>query len=101
MEKSSTTTTAAPLFAGEGWFDPIEAELRNRIRRFLEEMIEHEVTGALGRGHYERGAAVGYRNGTRPRRLLGSFGPVELAVPRARLSAIDGASREWRSAVVP
>jgi transposase-like protein len=101
MEKSSTTTEVAPLFAGEAWFDPIEAELRERVRQFLEEIIEQEATAALGRGRYERGAAAGYRNGTRKRRLLGSFGSVEIAVPRARLSAADGASREWQSAVLP
>jgi putative transposase len=101
VEKSNTTTEAAPLFAGKGWFDPIEADLRERVRQFLEEMIEQEATAALGRGRYERGAAAGYRNGTRKRRLLGSFGPVEIAVPRARLSAADGTSREWRSAVLP
>ena len=28
MDKSSTITEAGPLFAGEAWFDPIEAELR-------------------------------------------------------------------------
>ena len=100
MEKNSTTD-AAPLFAGEAWFDPIEAELRERIRGFLEEMIEQEATAALGRGRYRRGAAAGYRNGTRSRRLLGSFGPIEIAVPRARLLAPDGTSREWRSAVRP
>ena len=53
-------------------------------------MVEQEATAALGRGRYQRGAAAGYRNGTRTRRLLGSFGPVEIAVPRARLSAADG-----------
>ena len=30
------------LFAGDAWFDPIEAELRERVRQFLEEMIEQE-----------------------------------------------------------
>ena len=100
MEKNSTTD-AAPLFSGEAWFDPIEAELRERIRGFLEEMVEQEATAALGRSRYQRGAAAGYRNGTRSRRLLGSFGPVEIAVPRARLLAADGTSREWRSAVLP
>jgi transposase-like protein len=100
MEKNSTTD-AAPLFAGEAWFDPIEAELRERVRGFLEEMIEEEATAALGRSRYQRGSAAGYRNGTRSRRLLGSFGPVVLAVPRARLLAPDGTSREWRSAVLP
>ena len=33
-------------FLGEAWFDPIEAELRQRIRGFLEEMIEQEATAA-------------------------------------------------------
>ena len=101
MEQNSTTTAAASLFAGEAWFDPIEAELRERVRQFLENMIDEEATAALGRGRYARGAAAGYRNGTRKRRLLGSFGPVEIAVPRARLTAADGATREWRSAVLP
>jgi transposase-like protein len=64
-------------------------------------MIEQEATAALGRGRYERGAAAGCRNGTRKRRLLGSFGPVEIAVPRARLLAGDGTAHEWRSAVLP
>jgi transposase-like protein len=100
MEKNSTTD-AAPLFSGEAWFDPIEAELRERIRGFLEEMVEQEATAALGRNHYQRGAAAGYRNGTRSRRLLGSFGPVEIAVPRARLFAPNGTSQEWQSAVLP
>src|SRR3954452_268220 len=100
MDKNSTTE-AAPLFSGEAWFDPIEAELRERVRLFLEEMIEQEATAALGRGRYQRGAAAGYRNGARSRRLLGSFGPVEIAVPRARLLAPDGTSREWQSAVLP
>ncbi|HEX3220208.1 MAG TPA: transposase, partial [Candidatus Limnocylindria bacterium] len=90
-------TDAAPLFAGQAWFDPIEAELRERVRGFLEEMVEQEATAALGRSRYRRGAAAGYRNGTRARRLLGCFGPVEIAVPRARLSVADGTSREWRS----
>src|SRR5690242_5794081 len=100
MEKNSTTD-AAPLFSGGAWFDPIEAGLREWIRGFLEGMIEQEAAAALGRNRYQRVAAAGYRNGTRSRRLLGSFGPVEIAVPRARLLAPDGTSREWRSAVLP
>ena len=101
MEKSSTMPEAVPLFAGDAWFDPIEAELRERVRQFLEEMIEQEATAALGRGRYQRGATAGCRNGTRTRRLLGSFGPVEIAVPRARLSGAEGTTREWQSAVLP
>ena len=33
--------------------------------------------------------------------MLGSFGPVEIAVPRARLSGAEGTTREWQSAVLP
>jgi putative transposase len=101
MQKNSTPAEPTPLFAGAAWFDPIEAELRERVRLFLEEMVEQEATAALGRGRYQRGAAAGYRHGTRSRRLLGSFGPLEIAVPRARLVAPDGTSREWQSAVLP
>ena len=42
------------LFAGEAWFDPIEAGMRGRIRGFIEELVEQELEAALGRGRYER-----------------------------------------------
>jgi transposase-like protein len=90
------------LFAGEAWFDPIETRVRGRIRGLIEELVEQELEAALGRGRYERaGGAVGYRHGHRKRQLTGSFGPVEIAVPRARLREEDGSAREWRSAVLP
>src|SRR5215210_5558406 len=99
MDNDSTTATA--LFAGSAWFDPIEAGLRGRIRGFIGELVEQELTEALGRRRHERGGVAGHRHGHRERRLTGSFGPVEIAVPRARLRAGDGATREWRSAVLP
>ena len=99
MDEDSTKGAAeAALFAGEAWFDPIEAGLRGRIRGLIEEMIGQELGTALGRGRYERGGTAGHRHGHRKRRLTGSFGPVEIAVPRARLRSGDGAEREWRSA---
>jgi putative transposase len=103
MDKDSSKAPAGQaLFAGEAWFDPIEAGLRGRIRGLIEELVEQELEAALGRGRYERaGGAVGHRHGRRTRHLTGSFGPVELAVPRARLRAEDGSTREWRSAVLP
>ena len=67
----------------------------------LAALVEQELAEALGRRRYERGGALGHRHGRRERRLTGSFGPVEIAVPRARLRAGDGATREWRSAVLP
>ena len=85
MERGGTTTDAdgTGLFAGEAWFDPIEAGIRDRVRGFIQELLEQELMAALGRGKSERAAGelMGYRNGTRERQLLGSFGPVEVEVP--------------------
>jgi putative transposase len=102
-QDSSTTPDGATLFAGEAWFDPIEAGIRGRLRGFIEELLEQELTAALGRGRCERamGAPAGYRNGTRERQLLGSFGPVQVSVPRARLDDAEGGTREWRSTALP
>jgi len=105
MEETSTKTQAddTTLFAGDAWFDPIEAGIRDRVRGFIEELLEQELTAALGRTRHERaeGEPAGYRNGARERQLLGSFGPVELSVPRARMAAEGGGTQEWRSATLP
>src|SRR5512134_3764726 len=103
------------LLLGDGWSDPLEAGIRDRIRGFIEELIEEELAAALGRGRYERrrhdddapgveaSDAVplsGHRHGHRERQLVGSFGPVEITVPRARVAA-DGRTDEWKSKVLP
>src|SRR3954451_18556535 len=105
MEQNNTTAGAdgTELFAGQAWFDPIEAGVRDRVRGFIEELLEQELTQALGRSRHERAVAApnGYRNGTRERRLLGSFGPVEISVPRARMAVQGGSTQEWRSRALP
>jgi len=105
MEQNSTTAgmDGRELFAAEAWFDPIEAGVRDRVRGFIEELLEQELTAVLGRTRHERAADApnGYRNGSRERRLLGSFGPVQISVPRARMAAEGGSTREWRSAALP
>jgi transposase-like protein len=89
------------------WFDPIEAGVRDRVRDFIHAMIEGELDTALSRPRYARRAkpssgdvevaATGHRHGHRSRSLLGSFGPVEIEVPRARLNTPDGKTTEWKS----
>ena len=112
MEKNSRDVSAdLPLFPGEDWFDPIEAGIRGRVRDFIEELIEEELSEALGRTRYQRPGqpvkpemprgAAGYRHGRRERQRLGSFGPVRISVPRARLVDAEGASREWHSKALP
>ena len=42
-------------------------------------------------------AAKGHRHGHGSRSLLGTFGRVEIAVPRARLDTAEGKTTEWKS----
>ena len=45
MDSDSSADAGDPaLFAGAAWFDPIEAGLRGRIRGFIEELVEQELT---------------------------------------------------------
>src|SRR5882724_12628262 len=106
-QPQSETETAVYLF--DNWFDPIEASLRDRAREFLQAMLEGELDLVLARSHYARRAkpssgdaegavgATGHRHGHRSRSLLGSFGQVDIKVPRARLNTSDGKTTEWKS----
>ena len=80
---STTTVDDGTLFLGEAWSDPIEAGIRDRIRGFIEELIEEELAAALGRGRYQRR----HRRGGKqvPTRALG------------RAPAVCGADRPRRS----
>jgi putative transposase len=99
--------TAPQLF--DNWFDPIEFGVRSRVRDFIETMMEEELEAVLSRPRYGRVApdagkeagtvegSTGHRHGHRSRSLLGTFGPVEVAMPRARLNTPDGGTTEWKS----
>lgn len=98
---------SADLF--DNWFDPIESGVRDRVRGFIEELIHQELEAVLSRPRYARGATsaensagtgeavTGHRHGHRPRSLLGTFGRVEIAMPRARLNTPEGRTTEWKS----
>ena len=72
-------------------------------------MLEGELDEALARSRSVRRAkqpsgdpeepagVTGHRHGHRPRSLLGTFGKVEIEVPRARLNTPDGKTSEWKS----
>src|ERR1700746_1699563 len=110
---SNITKTHSPQCRGEtapqlfdDWFDPIETAVRERAREFIEELIRSELDVALARPRYERSkkagregapGITGHRHGSRPRSLIGSFGPIEIAVPRARLNTADGKATEGKS----
>ena len=94
--KQLANAADATLFLGEDWFDPLEAGVRGRIRGFIEEILEGELDEALSRRRYQRrlgksadraeeAVARGHRHGHRERQLTGTFGPLTVRVPRARL----------------
>src|SRR6187399_2896313 len=106
---SSQPAAETAVYLFDNWFDPIEGGLRDRVREFIHTMIEGELDIALSRARYARHAkspngeaeeavgATGHRHGHRSRSLLGSFGRVEIEVPRARLNTADGKTTEWKS----
>jgi transposase-like protein len=70
-----------------------------KLRAHIEEILEEELSVALGRGRYKRAedAGHGWRNGHRDRQVIGTFGAETVRVPRARLVREDGGTAEWRS----
>ena len=106
---SSQPTGETAVYLFDNWFDPIEGGLRDRVREFIHAMIEGELDMALSRPRYARHAkspsgeaeetvcVTGHRHGHRSRSLMGSFGRVEIEVPRARLNTPDGKTTEWKS----
>ena len=121
-----TAIEESGLLLGEGWRTPLEAGVRGTIRGFIEELVEEELRAALGRERYvrlksagcEHAApsqasadevapaaaplpAIGHRNGRRERQIMGTFGAVTIAVPRARLATADGTTTEWVNKTLP
>ncbi len=101
MEETIATTTASP-FLGEDWFDPLETAVRGRIRGFIDELLEAELAAVLQRARYDRrGAVRGHRHGHRERQLIGTFGPITVSVPRARVVVANAKTLEWRNQTLP
>src|SRR6266851_3267806 len=80
-----------------------------RVREFIQGMIEGELERRLSRPRYAPlpeaphanaggpSSISGHRHGHRSRSLMGTFGRVEIAMPRARLDIADGRTTEWKS----
>jgi len=81
--------------------DALSEMARVHVRQALSQVAEAELTAFLGAGVYARTETRrGYRNGTKSRTLTTSFGPTEIAMPRA--SIFDGERhREWQSEIIP
>src|SRR5215831_8236008 len=120
MTNNSTTSPALQSEAEttvhllDDWFDAIEIGLRERVREFIQAMIESELETALACPRYGRRPTAdaqngdgskpisGHRHGHRSRSLMGTFGRVEIAVPRARLDrGQDNRVEEFGAASLP
>jgi len=111
--KPTADAAEGDVFLGENWFDPLEAAVRTRVSGFIEELLEAELDAALARKRYERPSlseteaaakatgAAGHRHGHRERQLMGTFGPVSIRAPRARLETSDDRTVEWKNATIP
>jgi putative transposase len=107
---SSQPVVETAVYLFDDWFDPIEAGVRDRVRGFIQAMIEGELDETLMRPRYGRrsatssgkneAAVAGHRHGHRSRSLTGTFGRTQIAVPRARLLGADGKTTEWKSKVL-
>jgi transposase-like protein len=106
-QPTAETPAAFPdLF--DSWVDPLEDMIRERIRGLIEELIQAELDTLLARPRYGRRApgsdeaaiVSGYRHGSRPRTLMGTFGQAEITVPRARLETDEGRTTEWHSSTL-
>ena len=64
--KEDTETSPFALLASGSAFDPLEDGVRQRVRHFIETILEEELRAVLGRGRYERSAegASGHRRRT-------------------------------------
>jgi putative transposase len=48
-------------------------------------------------GNEGKAGVAGHRHGSHTRSLTGTFGPIEIAVPHARLTTSEGKTTEWKS----
>jgi transposase-like protein len=96
MKKHTTEATDVSIIV----FDNLEKMVRGHVQKFVQEILEEEVTVLLGRGRHERRApldAEGSRNGFgKPRKLTMSSGTIDLRRPRVR-----GLNERFESKVLP
>ena len=75
MTKTSTSSPAlqseaeTPVHLLDNWFDAIEVGLRERVREFIQAMIESELETALARPRYGRRPQDDVQNGDGPKGL--------------------------------
>src|SRR3970040_1188533 len=88
---------AAVLSDGWGDADSLSELGRLGARLVLQRAVEEEATFFLQRARYERsGEALGWRNGTRPKRIQTAEGELTVAMPQVR-----GTAERFVSTILP
>jgi putative transposase len=81
---------------GQSGAELLSLLVRLSTERILQEALEQEQAGALGRGRYEaRGETVGYRNGYENGTLKTGEGILQVKVPQIRGQAAPYRSQLW------
>src|SRR5437899_7284376 len=93
--------STSPETKGNSTWDHLEEFVRGHVQRFIQALLEEEVTELLGRTKSARREAVdapqGYRNGHgKPRRLSMTSGTITVRRPRVR-----GLTERFESRVLP
>src|SRR5262245_22750443 len=85
-----TQKSIAAECASRVCYETMEAHARSSIQRWLQDLLEEEVSEFLGRGKSQRRASLeepraGYRNGHgKPRNVAMSAGTIRVRRPRVR-----------------
>lgn len=88
----------------QGIFGPdlITGAVMAKVGELIGVMLETELEERIMAVRYAHSdKRKGYRNGSKARRLYGSFGSASIEVPRARITDEIGKESEWRSEILP
>ena len=82
--------------------ETLEMQIRGKIREWIVEMVEEELSAVLSAGRHVRSEGRrGYRNGRRKRTFTSSVGHYELELPRGYIFGEDGKKKEWHTQLLP
>ncbi len=85
MANTVVTDDSRSLTARQAFLVDDPSFLAGPVRRFIQQLLEQEMTAYLGAGRYRRTQTrCGYRSGHRPRKLKTRVGTLDLSVPTER-----------------
>lgn len=86
------------IFGADPLTEGIKAKLGELVKLLLDTELEENIKAVRYSRSQERS---GHRNGVKSRRIYGSFGAVDIKVPRGRIKDAEGEEGEWQSRILP